>query len=60
MAHRKRGGRSQLALTQLPKRSSLIVYEGVLHGLLATHIERLNADIETFARVQVRSARAIG
>ncbi|GGJ59684.1 alpha/beta hydrolase [Sphingopyxis bauzanensis] len=53
--HGDKDASAPLALTaqpasQLPKRSSLNVYEGAPHGLFATHIGRLNADIEAFAR----------
>ena len=53
--HGDKDASAPLALTgqpasQLAKSSKLIVYEGAPHGLFVTHIERLNTDIEAFAR----------
>lgn len=53
--HGDRDASAPLALTaepasKLPKQAKLIVYEGAPHGLFVTHITRLNADIEAFAR----------
>lgn len=53
--HGDKDASAPLALTglpasRLPKASRLVVYEGAPHGLFVTHIDRLNRDIEAFAR----------
>lgn len=53
--HGDKDASAPLALTaepasKLPKQAKLVVYEGAPHGLFVTHIARLNADIEAFAR----------
>lgn len=53
--HGDKDASAPLALTgqpasQLAKSSKLVVYEGAPHGLFLTHIPRLNADIEAFAK----------
>lgn len=53
--HGDKDASAPLALTgllasQLVKSAKLVVYEGAPHGLFVTHIDRLNRDIEAFAR----------
>jgi non-heme chloroperoxidase len=53
--HGDKDASAPLALTaqpasKLPKQAKLVVYEGAPHGLFVTHIARINADIEAFAR----------
>jgi non-heme chloroperoxidase len=53
--HGDKDASAPLALTGLPasqlvKSARLVVYEGAPHGLFVTHIDRLNADIEAFAK----------